>query len=380
MNSKFNIEIERKINESKSNNFGRENYDEHRFGSYKEFMYGYFKQNATFSAKLIYFLKKSLKILIGYQPKDQNYHSFDLKKYEKKLGELYDILNDHGQKLIVELIAYRLLGFRKVKLSKNTKEFKDAYLKGESLEDKEDFLDPHFNGMLLKKVALAPIGFDIKFYFTGGGVATDFILEQYAYKNYGERILQVEEGDVVFDAGACWGDTALYFAHKTGLNGRVFSFDFIPDNMKLFELNTSFNPQLEKIIQLIPHPLSDKTGDVIYFKDNGPASQVEFSPFEGQTGCATTLTIDDFVKQNNISKVDFIKMDIEGAEPAALSGALQTIKKYRPKLAIANYHGIEDFVNIPLWILGLGLDYEIFIDHFTIHAEETVCFAKPKQK
>ena len=70
-------------------------------------------------------------------------------------------------------------------------------------------------------------------------------------------------------------------------------------------------------------------------------------------------------------------MDIEGAEPLALKGAIETIRKFRPKLAIAIYHSMEDFVNIPIWISGLNLDYELFIGHYTIHTEETICFAKP---
>ena len=73
-------------------------------------------------------------------------------------------------------------------------------------------------------------------------------------------------------------------------------------------------------------------------------------------------------------------MDIEGSETAALIGAIETIKKFKPKLAIAIYHSVDDLVNIPTWILNLDLDYEIFIGHYTIHAEETVCFAKPKIK
>ena len=73
-------------------------------------------------------------------------------------------------------------------------------------------------------------------------------------------------------------------------------------------------------------------------------------------------------------------MDIEGAEPLALEGAIETIKRFRPKLAIAIYHSMNDFVAIPNWILNLDLDYEIFIGHYTIHAEETVCFAKPRIK
>jgi hypothetical protein len=69
-------------------------------------------------------------------------------------------------------------------------------------------------------------------------------------------------------------------------------------------------------------------------------------------------------------------MDIEGAEPVALKGAIKTIKKYRPKLAIAIYHSMNDFVGIPKWIDDLGLGYKLFLGHYTIHSEETVIFAK----
>jgi FkbM family methyltransferase len=180
--------------------------------------------------------------------------------------------------------------------------------------------------------------------------------------------------------GGCWADTALYFASKIGHEGKVYSFEFIPDNIKLHNINTNFNPDLKKRIELVSNPVSDITGIPVYYFDHGPGSRIEFKPFEGQSGSTSTISIDDFVTKNNLEKVDFIKMDIEGAELPALKGAVETIKKFRPKLAIAIYHSMEDFINIPEWILSLNLDYELFIGHYTIHAEETVCFAKPKEK
>ena len=69
-------------------------------------------------------------------------------------------------------------------------------------------------------------------------------------------------------------------------------------------------------------------------------------------------------------------MDIEGAETSALNGAIETIKRFKPKLAIAIYHSLVDMYKIPELILSLNLGYEIFIDHFTLHEEETVCYAK----
>jgi len=69
-------------------------------------------------------------------------------------------------------------------------------------------------------------------------------------------------------------------------------------------------------------------------------------------------------------------MDIEGAESKALAGAIKTIERFRPKLAIAIYHSMDDFIKIPKWIMDLNLGYEIYIGHYTIHAEESICFAK----
>jgi hypothetical protein len=68
-------------------------------------------------------------------------------------------------------------------------------------------------------------------------------------------------------------------------------------------------------------------------------------------------------------------MDIEGAEPFALRGAEQTLRKYKPNLAIAIYHSLSDFVKIPEYLSSLGLGYKFYLGHFTIHEEETILYA-----
>ena len=110
--------------------------------------------------------------------------------------------------------------------------------------------------------------------------------------------------------------------------------------------------------------------------DRGPASKVRLLE-EGPTEDATarTLTIDDFVAQQGLDRVDFIKMDIEGAETEALKGAEQTIVRCRPKMAICLYHRPKDFVSIPRFLDRVYPDYRFALGHFTIHAEETVLYA-----
>lgn len=368
----FKNALEKKLIQFHSNNFGIDNYDEYRFG---EFPIVNAPRPGTFIK-----IKRGIKKLISYDNRQiANSQNEFIKKYEDGLRRIYEHVNVDGQELLVDIIAYRLLGYKKVKLPRNNKEYWDAIEIGNSLADRNDTYDPHFMHFILQKCDLRKIGYDIQLYLSGGGVAIDFIFEQYAYKSGDKTIVAVEIGDVVLDLGACWGDTALYFACKTGKQGKVYSFEFIPDNIKLFNMNIALNPNLLKQIELIQHPVSNKSGEKIYFIDNGPGSRIEFEPFDGQTGQATTISLDDFVKNNNIANVDFIKMDIEGAETVALEGAFETIKRFKPKLAIAIYHSMDDFVNIPDWIIELNLGYKLYLGHYTIYSEETIIFAKVEE-
>jgi FkbM family methyltransferase len=365
----FKRALEKKLIQSQYNNFGVDNYDEYRFGE--------FPTVNVARRSIIFRIKNEIKKIIRYKTSQIiNTHNDFLTKYEDRLQKIYEQVNAEGQSLLVDIIAYRLLGYKKVKLPRNNKEYWDKIEIANSLADNNDTYDPHFLHFILQKCYLRKIGYEILLYFSGAGVAIDFIFEQYAYKSGSETIIAVEKGDVVLDLGACWGDTALYFACKTGEQGKVYSFEFIPDNIKLFNINISLNPNLIKQIELIQHPVSNKSDNKIYFIDNGPGSRIEFEPITGQTGQATTISIDDFVNNNSITKVDFIKMDIEGAETLALDGAIETIKRFKPKLAIAIYHNMDDFVNIPNWIEELNMGYKLYLGHYTIHSEETVIYAK----
>ena len=77
--------------------------------------------------------------------------------------------------------------------------------------------------------------------------------------------------------------------------------------------------------------------------------------------------------------MDFIKLDIEAAEMSALRGAERTLRRFRPRLAISVYHKEEDLIDIPQFIAALDLGYRLYLDHFTIHAEETILFAETQE-
>ena len=93
-------------------------------------------------------------------------------------------------------------------------------------------------------------------------------------------------------------------------------------------------------------------------------------------GDLPTRSIDSLVSEGVIERIDFIKMDIEGSELAALMGGEFALRKWKPKLAISLYHRPEDLFAIPIWIESLQCGYRFFLDHYSIHHEETVLYAQ----
>lgn len=370
--NKIKKDLHKRIKNALKNNYGIDNFDEYRFGKYNSEK----KKDTVLNKK--YFQREIKRFFFNDRKKHINSLDLLTVKYLPQIEQILENLSIRDQALYKDLIIFRILGFTKVKLPRNNADYWKALQKSKDLAEAEDFINPHFLHFILKKMDLKPIGFDIQFYHTEKGIAVDFLLEQYAYKSGDERIVAVKQDDIVFDLGGCWGDTALYFAHEVGDQGEVYSFEFIPGNIKIFKSNLLINKKLKNRVMLVPHPVTNKSDEFIHYKDNGPGSKVSADSFVGETGTCKTVSIDEFVKNKDIKKVDFIKMDIEGAEMMALEGGIETIKKFQPKLAIAIYHSFDDFVNIPKWILDLNLNYEIYIDHFSIHMEETICFAKPK--
>jgi len=77
-------------------------------------------------------------------------------------------------------------------------------------------------------------------------------------------------------------------------------------------------------------------------------------------------------------RVNYIKLDIEGAEPAALAGAAATIARERPRLAVSAYHEPEHLWSLAGDILGWDLDYRIYLRSHGHNGFDTVLYALPQ--
>jgi FkbM family methyltransferase len=296
--------------------------------------------------------------------------------YFEGLSYLYDWLSDGLSKdLLLQLIAYKILGRRRVKLPLSTPSYWEGISKMDSLANHNDFIDVKFMNLRLSMIDLNKVGIPLKFYFSPSGAYIDFGVKQYEFSN-GATTIKAQKGDYVIDAGGCWGDTALYFANEVGDAGKVFTYEFIPSNLAILKKNLSLNPAIKERIVLIEKPVWENSESTMFYIDQGPGSRVFMKNENTFDGQVKSLSIDQLVKDQGIQRIDFIKMDIEGAEPHALKGALETIKKFKPKLAIAIYHGMDDFVNIPRFINELDLNYKLHLAHCSIHEEETILFAE----
>ena len=297
-----------------------------------------------------------------------------LEEYWGDLEKTYQLLEDEiSRGIYIELLAYKILGHTKVKLSSNNENRKAKLIKLHRQIDHNDKIKSNFKGYDLFKHKFNYQNKDIEVYLTKCGPLNAFLLGQYRHP----PLVETKEGDVVIDCGACWGDTTIEFASSVGESGKVYTYEFLPFNLNILKKNISLNESLSNRIEIVNQAVWNESKKTMFYKDDGPGTRVSSSKFVGYEGTVKTLSIDNLVAKENISKVSLIKMDIEGAEPYALEGAVKTIKKFRPNLAISIYHNMDDFSQIAPWIANLGVDYKFHIKHFTIHAEETVLFAIP---
>ena len=345
-----------------SNIYSTENYDSDRFG--KISLRKKIKNSVlrTFNKNNICMFKAS------------NLKTFtDKIEWIEKVSYLYVLLEDeYSKKLLVKLVVFRLLGNTRVKLPTNTKEFWDTRKMSKELICSKETLDSGFKNWRLNYFDLNKIGRNIKLY--ARGVNSIFMLKQYEYHNTSASV-KAEKGDEVIDAGGCWGDTALYFAEIVGEKGAVHSFEFCESNLNVFYKNLELNPVLSPRIRIVKNALYNISGELMNYKETGPGTHFEINNKKAIKQ-VETITVDDYVEKNKINRIDFIKMDIEGAELYALQGAERSIKRYLPKLAISLYHKPEDFYLIPEYLHSLELGYHFYLGHYTIHKEETVLFAK----
>jgi len=151
----------------------------------------------------------------------------------------------------------------------------------------------------------------------------------------------------------------IRFFKLSSTQGKVYAFEPELSNFEKPKANIDRN----KVTNVIPLQLalSENEGEM-HLASGGDSSTIT------QTGTGTSVkvtTIDRFVEANKLRRVDFIKMDVESHELKVLARARETIKTFKPSLALSAYHRGDVLIKLPKFLLKLNPNYKFYLRHCT---------------
>ncbi|BBB90083.1 MAG TPA: FkbM family methyltransferase [Methylomusa anaerophila] len=171
----------------------------------------------------------------------------------------------------------------------------------------------------------------------------------------------IKEGDWVIDVGASEG-FFTYYALERGAG--VLAIEPVYNLAKCLEMTFAaeiFQEKVNVLRALIGMDSGQTNLAVAPWSVCGSTKLENRPPGNWVSEKCPQYTIDQLLASGVIPRADFIKMDIEGSEVEALYGAAQTIKKFKPRLAICAYHHADHARQLQEIILSYRPDYQINI-------------------
>lgn len=157
----------------------------------------------------------------------------------------------------------------------------------------------------------------------------------------------VEQGDVVYDGGACEG----FFSRLALQTGARKVYCFEPSPIMCECLNRTFAEEIDLgLIVIESKALFSVVGSAAFNQPEGDVFGGRLA--QGGKLSVDLVTLDSFALTS--LRPDFIKMDLEGAEYEALRGGATLLRNHRPKLAVTTYHNEADYAAIFSLLKGCG--------------------------
>jgi hypothetical protein len=114
-------------------------------------------------------------------------------------------------------------------------------------------------------------------------------------------------------------------------------------------------------VEIVGKLLGESAGELMFRENPNDPSVGAVLPVSSAADkhsyAVPVTTLDAFVAENELARVDFLKVDVEGYELEVLRGGAGMIKKHRPKIAIATYHQPDHAVEIRKFLAGIDRDY-----------------------
>lgn len=162
-----------------------------------------------------------------------------------------------------------------------------------------------------------------------------------------------QENDIAIDGGAYDGGTAKLFS---SLGAKVYAFEM---DKKNYEVCKAKAEQYGFVAENMG--LSNVEADAHYNSGGTGSCKLDHG-----SEVAHFISIDAYVERANLPRVDYIKLDVEGAERDVLEGAAASILKWKPKMAISAYHRPYDLWDLREYVSALCPSYRFEFRHYPI--------------
>jgi FkbM family methyltransferase len=187
-------------------------------------------------------------------------------------------------------------------------------------------------------------------------------------------VYRLRDDEFLVDCGAFDGDTIQEFVRLTrGRFTRVMAFEPDPVNWNRLEESLAALPlKVRQRICAYRQCVSDQDGDIAF---QATGTDLAASGRGSDRVQATTL---DTALQSE--RPTIIKFDIEGAELQALRGGAKTFRRCRPILPVSTYHQQSHLWEVPLSILEIGPEYNLYLRPHGTEGWDLVCYAVPRER
>lgn len=242
-----------------------------------------------------------------------------------------DYLRKYGMRTIFAVDSVLVRAFQKI-FTEHLPELYDIY--------------SMLSGEISRKVFLADIIGDVS-----------YDIGKYVFASEPQYMLQgflPKAGDIAFDCGCYDGAVAR---DLVSLGAQVYAFEIDSNNMLKCRMAA------EKYGFILENMGIWSAAKEMSFNHDDTASAIT----DNGEDVVECIDIDTYMLHNNITRLDYLKMDIEGAELEGLKGARSAIARFKPKMAISIYHKASDMWELPAYIKSIRPDYEFEWRHYPVN-------------
>jgi FkbM family methyltransferase len=247
-------------------------------------------------------------------------------------------------KCIFFIVKFVYLGLRIIlRIALGKKRRNRLYIKS-SISFK-DFLWSSIKFLRLENLILLQFSvakYDYKFY--SRIIGQDFCLMTCHEDNLLKRFVP-KHSDVVVDVGAHLGRHTIIASKRVGQKGKIVAIEAHPGNFEMLNRNIKLN-RLTNVISLNNAVYSDKMKVKLYMPDEESGHYSTMTERREQTRKkfveVNANTLDNLLQQNGIDEVNWIKIDVEGAEYEVLKGATNILSKSKDIALLIEIHNLGD--------------------------------------